>query len=131
MNKKIEVKAANSSLLHRWFTFDCLKWLVVIAFIAVAVVGNHYFAAQSILYRVLGVLVAALIAIMVAVQTSKGRSFLKMLKEAYLEIRKVVWPTRQETGQTTIIVVVVVLVMALLLWGMDSFLGWLISFIVG
>ena len=47
------------------------------------------------------------------------------------EIRKVVWPTRQETTQTTLIVVAVVLVMALLLWGLDSLLGWLVSMIVG
>ncbi|TIR54961.1 MAG: preprotein translocase subunit SecE, partial [Mesorhizobium sp.] len=47
------------------------------------------------------------------------------------EIRKVVWPTRQETTQTTLIVVAVVLVMALLLWGLDSLLGWLVSLIVG
>lgn len=42
-----------------------------------------------------------------------------------------VWPTRQETTQTTLIVVAVVLVMALLLWGLDSLLGWLVSMIVG
>jgi preprotein translocase subunit SecE len=54
-----------------------------------------------------------------------------LLKEARGEIRKVVWPTRQETTQTTLIVVVVVLVMALLLWGLDSLLGWLVSMVVG
>ncbi|MEX5381397.1 preprotein translocase subunit SecE, partial [Acinetobacter towneri] len=54
-----------------------------------------------------------------------------LLKEARVEIRKVVWPTRQETMQTTLIVVAVVLVMALLLWGLDSLLGWLVSLIVG
>ena len=53
------------------------------------------------------------------------------MKEARIEIRKVVWPTRQETTQTTLIVVAVVLVMALLLWGLDSLLGWLVSLIVG
>ncbi|WP_438504165.1 preprotein translocase subunit SecE [Acinetobacter towneri] len=53
------------------------------------------------------------------------------MKEARVEIRKVVWPTRQETMQTTLIVVAVVLVMALLLWGLDSLLGWLVSLIVG
>ncbi|MBP5143215.1 preprotein translocase subunit SecE, partial [Pseudomonas chlororaphis] len=53
------------------------------------------------------------------------------VKEARTEIRKVVWPTRQETTQTTLIVVAVVLVMALLLWGLDSLLGWLVSLIVG
>jgi preprotein translocase subunit SecE len=54
-----------------------------------------------------------------------------LAKEARVEIRKVVWPTRQETTQTTLIVVAVVLVMSLLLWGVDSLLGWIVSLIVG
>ena len=67
----------------------------------------------------------------VALQTAKGQSFFNLVKEARIEIRKVVWPTRQETTQTTLMVVAVVLVMALLLWGLDSLLGWIVSSIVG
>jgi len=111
--------------------FDALKWLVVIVLVAVGVIANHYFAAQSILYRVVGLLVLAAIAAFVALQTAKGQAFFGLLKDARTEIRKVVWPTRQETTQTTLIVVAVVLVMALLLWGLDSLLGWLVSTIVG
>ncbi|GGK10646.1 preprotein translocase subunit SecE [Pseudomonas matsuisoli] len=110
---------------------DVLKWLVVVALVVVAVVGNQYFSAEPILYRVLGVLVLAGAAAALALQTTKGRMFAGLVKEARVEIRKVVWPTRQETSQTTLIVVVVVLVMALLLWGLDSLLGWLVSLIVG
>ena len=111
--------------------FDALKWLVVVVLVAVGVVANHYFAAQSILYRVVGLLVLAAIAAFVALQTAKGQAFFGLLKDARTEIRKVVWPTRQETTQTTLIVVAVVLVMALLLWGLDSLLGWLVSTIGG
>jgi preprotein translocase subunit SecE len=111
--------------------FDALKWLVVVVLVVVGVVANHYFAAQSILYRVVGLLVLAAIAAFVALQTAKGQAFFGLLKDARTEIRKVVWPTRQETTQTTLIVVAVVLVMALLLWGLDSLLGWLVSTIVG
>ena len=42
-----------------------------------------------------------------------------------------VWPTRQETTQTTLVVVVVVVVMALILWGLDTFLGWIASMLIG
>ena len=110
--------------------FDLVKWLVVAALVVVAVVGNQYYASEPILYRVLALLVLAVVAALVALQTSKGRSFFVLLKEARVEIRKVVWPTRQETTQTTLIVVAVVLVMALLLWGLDSLLGWLVSMVV-
>jgi len=122
MNAKAESKDSR---------LDILKWSVVALLVAVAVVGNQYFSAEPILYRVLGILVLAAGAFFVALQTVKGVAFFTLLKEARAEIRKVVWPTRQETTQTTLIVVAVVLVMSLLLWGLDSLLGWLVSLIVG
>ncbi len=107
--------------------YDAVKWTVVVALVAVAVVGNSYYAEQSLLYRVLGILVVAGLAGMVALQTAKGAAFWALVKGSRTEIRKVVWPTRQETVQTTMIVVGFVLLVALLLWGLDSFLGWLVS----
>lgn len=111
--------------------FDLLKWLVVAALVVVGVVGNQFFSGEPILYRVLGLLAIAAVAAFVGLQTAKGQAFFGLAKEARVEIRKVVWPTRQETTQTTLIVVAVVLVMALVLWGLDSLLGWLVSMIVG
>ena len=63
--------------------FDALKWLVVVVLVAVGVVANHYFAAQSILYRVVGLLVLAAIAAFVALQTAKGQAFFGLLKKDY------------------------------------------------
>ena len=122
MNVKAEAQGAR---------FDLMKWLVVTVLVVAGVVGNQFFSAEPVLYRVIGLLALAAVAGYVALQTTKGAAFFTLLKEARTEIRKVVWPTRQETTQTTLIVVVVVLVMALLLWGLDSLLGWLVSMIVG
>lgn len=110
---------------------DTLKWVVVFALLAVAVVGNSYYADQSLLYRVLGIVALAAVAGMVALQTAKGAAFWTLVKGSRTEIRKVVWPTRQETVQTTMIVVAFVLLVALILWGLDSFLGWLVSLAIG
>ena len=110
---------------------DVLKWLVVFVLIAVGVVGNTYYSAESLLYRVLALLVLAIVAGVIALQTAKGKRFAQLLKEARVEIRKVVWPTRQELTQTTLIVIVFVLVVALLLWGMDSLISWGVSGIIG
>jgi len=110
---------------------DLLKWLLVGALVVVGVVGNQYYSAEPILYRVLVLLAIGAAAVFVGAKTARGQAFLGLAKEARIEIRKVVWPTRQETTQTTLIVVAVVLVMSLLLWGMDSLFGWLISLIVG
>ncbi|MBB1520582.1 preprotein translocase subunit SecE [Aquipseudomonas guryensis] len=122
MNAKAEAKDSR---------FDSLKWLVVVALVVAGVVGNQYFSAEPLLYRVLVLLALAVVAGFVALQTAKGQAFFSLAKEARTEIRKVVWPSRQETTQTTLIVVAVVLVMALVLWGLDSLLGWLVSMIVG
>ena len=111
--------------------FDGLKWLVVFTLIGVAVVGNSYYADQSLLYRVLGIVALGAVAGLVDLQTAKGAAFWALVKGSRTEIRKVVWPTRQETVQTTMIVVVFVLLVALILWGLDSLLGWLVSLAIG
>ena len=111
--------------------FDGLKWLLVTALLAVAVVGNSYFSDESLLYRVLAIVALAAVAGFIALQTAKGAAFWALVKGSRTEIRKVVWPTRQETVQTTMIVVAFVLVAALILWGLDSFLGWLASLVIG
>ena len=122
MNAKVE---NNSSSL------DAVKWFLVFAFVSTGVVGNYYFAAESLLYRVLALLVLAIVAGWVSLQTSKGRTFAKFVSEARVEIRKVIWPTKQELLQTTLIVVVFVLIVALILWGVDSLIGWVVSSIIG
>ena len=110
---------------------DTVKWLVVAVLVVAGVYGNSYFAAESLLYRVIGLLLLAAVAGWIAAQTAKGRVFIQLGLEARTEIRKVVWPTRQETTHTTLIVVVVVMVVALILWALDSLLSWLISLVIG
>ena len=111
--------------------FDSIKWLLVAVLVAVGVYGNSYFADESLLYRVLGLLVLAAVAGLIALQTAQGVSFWDLTKGSRTEIRKVVWPTRQETVQTTFIVVGFVILVALILWGLDSLLGWLVSLVIG
>lgn len=110
---------------------DILKWVLVVALVAGGVAANVYFSAEPLLYRVLGLVALGVVAVFIALQTAQGEAFAKLAKEARVEIRKVVWPTRQESTQTTLIVVVFVLVAALILWGLDALLGWLASLIIG
>jgi preprotein translocase subunit SecE len=110
---------------------DIVKWILAIAFLAAAVVGNYIYANEPLLYRVLGVVFLMLVGAAFALTSSQGRAFLQLLKEANIERRKVVWPTRPETTQTTLIVVVVVILMSLVLWGVDSLLSCLISLLLG
>ena len=110
--------------------FDAIKWILVGLVVAVGVAGNVMFADQSLLYRVLGLLVLASIALAIGSQTVKGAALWSLIQGSRTEIRKVVWPTHQETLQTTAIVLVVVVIMALLLWGLDSLLSWAVAQII-
>lgn len=110
---------------------DSVLWVVVVAIVAAGVGGNQYFSEISIVIRFAALVALAALACFVALKTAKGRAFWSLAKEARIEIRKVVWPTRQETTQTTLVVCAVVLVSALLLWGLDSLLGWMASKVIG
>lgn len=113
-------------------SMDLLKWIVVIGLLTGAVVGNYMYGEDvSVLYRALGVIAAIGAALAIAAQTEKGREAVAFAKESRLEIRKVVWPTRKEATQTTLIVLAATGVMALVLWGMDSALVRIVGFITG
>ncbi|WP_353980792.1 preprotein translocase subunit SecE [Salinicola endophyticus] len=111
--------------------YDTLKWAVVVLLLAVAVGGNAWFADQALLYRVLGVVVLCAAAAAVGLTTAKGQALMDLAKGSKREIQRVVWPTRQETVQTTLIVLAAVLVVGLLLWLIDTVLGWAMSGIIG
>lgn len=111
---------------------DLIKWLVVVAIVAAGVYGNsHYANDYSVLERTLALLPMAAIAAWLALTTARGAAFGRLMKESRAEIRRVVWPSRQETTQTSMIVILVVLVVALILWGLDWGLNGLISMVIG
>lgn len=109
---------------------DWLKWIIVTAIIGIGVTVNSYYAEESVLYRTIGLLILAAGAAWVAAQTKKGRDFLTLCQEARVEARKVVWPTRDETTQTTIIVVIFVVIAGLILWGLDALFSSIISSLI-
>lgn len=113
------------------YRLDTIKWLLVVVLVGAGVVGNSHFSAEPILYRVLALLVLAIVACFIGYNTEKGAGLWDLLQGAMVELRKVVWPTRQETNQTTLIVVAVVIVMSIILWLLDTFFGWIASMIIG
>jgi preprotein translocase subunit SecE len=113
------------------FQLDWLKWLVAVLLLGGAIYANWYYGAESSLYRALGMIVVVLVAAYVAAQTEKGTAVVELAIGARTELRKVVWPTKQERNQTTLIVVAVILLMSLILWGIDSLLSWGAAQIMG
>lgn len=112
-------------------SMDVLKWFVVIALIAAAVVGNEFFAELSVVIRATGVVVLVALAFGMAAITAKGKTAINFARESRMEVRKVVWPTRQETLQTTLIVIAVTVAMSLILWGIDGVMVRLVRLFTG
>ncbi len=110
---------------------DHFRWLLVALLIAGGVYANSYFGDEPLLYRVVGLVALALVAGFVASRTARGAAFWTLVRESRTEIRKVVWPTRQEAVQTTLIVVAFVILVALILWGLDGLFAWLASLVIG
>lgn len=110
---------------------NTMKWVVAIALIAAAALVNRILPEMSLVLRGLLMTALGVAALVLAALTLQGKSFIDLLQQAQVELRKVVWPTRQETSQTTLIVLVVVVIMSLLLWGMDSLFGFAISAVIG
>ncbi len=109
---------------------EAMKWVVVVALLLVAIVGNYLYR-DIMLLRALAVVILIAAAGGVALLTTKGKATVAFAREARTEVRKVIWPTRQETLHTTLIVAAVTAVMSLILWGLDGILVRLVSFITG
>jgi preprotein translocase subunit SecE len=121
----------NASVESESNAFDKIKWLMIVAILVAAIVANNMFGEMSVLIRAVGFVVAVGIAMVLAAQTDKGRTFLVFAKESRTEVRKVVWPNRQEATHTTLIIAAATVMMALLLWGLDTILMWLVGLLTG
>jgi preprotein translocase subunit SecE len=107
--------------------FDHIKWGVVILLVVAIVGGNAYFSSVALSIRATFMIILGLVALFVALTTAKGKITWKFFQEARVELRKVIWPTRQETIQTTLMIAGIVFIMAMILWGVDSFFAYFVS----
>jgi len=112
-------------------SFNGLRWLLSFVFLGGAVYANHALAGadNSFLVRVAIILVLVAIGLGIAMTTTKGRAGLVFAKESRIEARKVVWPTRTETVQTSIIIMIAVVLMSLLLYLIDMGLVYIVNFL--
>jgi len=100
-------------------TADRIKMIVAVLVLFAGIGGYYYLGDKALVVRVLAVLGGFVAAIAIALQTETGRSAAAFAREALVELRKVVWPTRKETAQVTMVVVAMVLFMAVFLWFVD------------
>ena len=110
---------------------DLAKWIGAFVILGGGIAGFYYWSDESLLLRVVALLVLSAAAVFVAVQTEKGRAAWEFVRESHTEVRKVVWPTRKETTQTTLIVIAMVGLVAIILWALDGLLAWLVRLMLG
>lgn len=105
---------------------DKLKLVVAVALVVAGIAGYYALDGSSILLRVLAVLAGIGAGAAVAMTSALGKEFVGFAGDALVEVKKVVWPTRKETIQTTAAVFAFVVVMAVFLWVSDKTLEWVL-----
>lgn len=111
--------------------FDVVKQVFSVIFVIAGVVAFYYFSEAQLLYRVLGLVVIVIAALAMMLTTAMGKSVWAFVLESKQEVRKIVWPTREETVRTTLLVFAMVFIVGLLLWFLDTFLFWGVRILTG
>jgi|SRR6185436_15478601 len=110
---------------------DKIKMALAVLLVVAGLAGFYYFADSPAIVRLVSVLAGVAAAAFVFWTTMPGKQFYAYAQESVAETRKVVWPTRKETLQTTGIVFLFVVIMALFLWAVDASLLWIVKKLIG
>jgi preprotein translocase subunit SecE len=108
-----------------------IKVVFAVLLVIAGIAAFYYFSDKAMIIRVAAVLGGMVAAGLLFLTTEWGRQFKTYSQESVEEVRKVVWPTRKETMQTTAIVFVFVVIMALFLWLVDGSLLWTMKKLIG
>jgi preprotein translocase subunit SecE len=111
--------------------FDIVKQVFSVLLVIAGIAAFYYFSEVSVLYRVIGLLVLAIIVIGLLLTTNLGRNTLSFFLESKQEVRKIVWPSREETTRTTMLVFAMVFTVGLILWVLDMALFWGVQHLTG
>ncbi|MCW8829618.1 MAG: preprotein translocase subunit SecE [Gammaproteobacteria bacterium] len=110
---------------------DKIKLLIAALVVAGAFFAFYAMSEMALVFRVLGLLVAVGVAGFIASRATIGKEAVAYTRGAVVEVRKVVWPTRKETVQTTIMVMAMVVVVGIILWVFDWILAWGVQLLTG
>ena len=122
MSAKAEVESSG---------MDIAKLALSVLLLITGLYAFYYFEAESTLLRVIGLLVVVAVSAAITYRTAVGQRLWGFVTDSRMEVRKVVWPSRQETLQTTLIVFVMVLIMGIMLWLFDMLLMTIVRALTG
>jgi preprotein translocase subunit SecE len=126
----------SSEVVKSGSVLDVLLWIVALVVLIAAACVNQYLpqfveAANNIWLRIAVIVACIVLALGLLYATHQGKGFVGLLQDSRIELRRVTWPTKQETLTTTWQVLAVVIITSLVLWGFDYILGWLVKLIIG
>tara|TARA_B100001750_G_scaffold46496_1_gene34720 strand:+ start:1380 stop:1760 length:381 start_codon:yes stop_codon:yes gene_type:complete len=98
---------------------DTFKMIAAVAILVFSIFSFYYFTDLSVLIRVLAIIFSVVISLLIFFKTQRGLIFWDFLQGSRVEMRKVVWPTKQETIQTTLTVFIFVLILGIFFWLLD------------
>jgi len=113
-----EIKAQDSS------SASTAKLVIAVVLVLAGVAGYYVLGAQSVWLRWAAVIAGIVLGAVVIAFSQYGTELKQFVTAARVELRKIVWPTRQETGMTTLVVLGFVLIAGLFFWGLDVVLAW-------
>lgn len=108
-----------------------LKIAVAVVALVASLAGYYSYDDAHAVVRVLGLIAGIVVAGFVFYQSDKGKSWFSYVSHAQKEVKQVIWPTRQETVQMTLIVFVAVIIMSIFLWLVDMFFLWGVQILTG
>jgi preprotein translocase subunit SecE len=124
MNAKSDISTESSPL-------DKVKIVLAIAIVVGGVAGYYIYEAAPAVLRIASVIFSLAIGVGVFATTGVGRELWRFIQGSRIELRKVVWPNRQETGQTTLVIIFFVIIMGIFFWLLDMFLVWAVKLLTG
>ena len=110
---------------------DKIKLLIAFLLVVAGIAGFYYLSDSAAVIRLISVLSGVALAIAVAYTSNPGRRFFAFGRDSVAEAKRVVWPTRKETMQTTAIVILFAVTMALFLWAVDASLMAIVNRLMG
>ncbi|WWO96383.1 MAG: preprotein translocase subunit SecE [Candidatus Dasytiphilus stammeri] len=119
---------SNFKYQRRYRGVEILKWILAVILLMIAIMSNHYQNIRLVI-RILTVIITILTAVFIVSLTKNGKVLLNFFLESQQEMRRIIWPSKQETLHTTLIVVTATAIMSLILWGLDRILFFIISFL--
>lgn len=110
---------------------DIIRFIIAGLVLIAGIAGYYLFPEQSLLLRTIGVIATIIIATLIAGFTARGKLFFGFINSSRQEMRKIIWPSKKEAHQTTLIVIVAVIILGLMLWAIDSILAASLSWLIG